>query len=676
MENMVEHKKVLERLGELIDKELQCAAVISPNNNVWRKDLGEIKKKTGKKFTVLVMGIFSSGKSSMMNVLLGEELLPTGFLPETAVIGELHYGETKKITMYPKKGMWEGGDKPFDLINPSSEEISRYASIDNEAGINCKADDSDRIKSKFEKMVIQWPLDILKDGVVLVDSPGINDPHNNDYITKSYLPAVDAIIYVMNSQHAYEKTDKQQLAEINDFGLRNIIFAYSYFDIIAQQGSQSQIEQLRKVLLSYAMGHSDLGEEAVHFVSSLEGLKAKMDHDQSLLVRSGYDGLEKYLGKYLVENKGRDQVKVMANAMKSYAEAMEKEAATLNRTASLDSSVLANRIADAKKQLEIARMNSETTEKNFRKAVKNCKPEIRTKVEAFVNNLANLVDLEDYEMETDLPKGIGKLNPMATKKKAKELQEECMNEFTHRMQAAQNKWIVNELSPYLIEQEKACVEDIQQELTNIARQLEGVDLILADETVKGENSGTASSVALGVAYTLLTGDWFTGGISAVYGKGAMAKAVGAQAAYGLAVGAAINAGIVITWPAFLAGAIIVSIAAALTNNPEKQKAKIAKTVVTKSREGFASDKENQKKNVEKIMDGVEKHLNRLCDDMAQAMKKDIHQKETMIQLTIDEAAAEKREKEKIVSDRVNAVKDLEEIRRETDVICAEYNLIG
>ncbi len=674
MANMVEHKKVLERLGKLIDKELQCAAVISPNNTAWREDLGETRKKTGEKFTVLVMGIFSSGKSSMINALLGEELLPTGFLPETAVIGEMHYGETKKITMYPKKGMWEGGDKPFNLPNPSREEISKYASIDNEAGINCKAEDSDRIQSKFEKMVIQWPLEILKDGVVLVDSPGINDPYNNDYITRSYLPTADAIIYVMNSQQAYGKTDKEQLREINGLGLRNIIFAYSYFDIIAMQGSQSKVEQFKKVQVSHTKEHGDLGEEAVHFVSSLEGLKAKMDHDQRLLVRSGFDGLEKYLAKYLVENKGRDQVRVMANAMKSYAEAMKKEAKTLNQAASVDSAELEKRIASAKSQLEIVRMNSETTEKNFRMAVKNCEPEIRTKVEAYVKTMADSVDLEDFEPVTELPTGFSKLNPVETKKKAKELQKECMDEFTRRMENAQNKWIVNDLSPYLIEKEETCVKDIQQELTDIARQLDSVDLILAEGTVQGGSSGTVSSVALGVAFALLTGDWFTGGMSAVYGKGVMVKAIGAQAAYGLAMGMAMGAGIAVSWPVFLAGAILVSIATVLTNNPEKQKSKITRTVVTKSREGFASDKESQEKNVEKIMQGVRKHMNKLCDDMAQAMKKDIRQKEALIQSTIDAVAAEKSNKEQMVSDRVNAVKNLDEIGRETDTICAEYNL--
>ncbi len=674
--NMVEHKKVLERLGKLIDQELQCAAVISPSNTVWSEDLGETRKKTGEKFTVLVMGIFSSGKSSMINALIGEQLLPTGFLPETAIIGEMHYGKTKKITMYPKKGMWEGGDEPFPLPNPSPEEISKYASIDNEAGMNCKADDSNRIESKFEKMVIQWPLEILEDGVVLVDSPGIDDPYNNDYITRSYLPTADAVIYVMNSLGAYERTDKEQLAEINGLGLKNIIFACSYFDEVTKQYSKSmsKLEQFKKVVTGHALNHTDLGEEAVHFVSSLDGLQAKMAHKQDLLVSSGYDGLEKYLAKYLVENKGRDQVRVMANTMISYAQAMKKEAATLNETASVDSAELEKRIAGAKKQLEIARMNSENTEKNFRMAVKNCEPEIKKKVESFVKGMADLVDLEDYEMETELPKGLGKLNPIETKKKAKELQKECMDEFERRMKKAQNRWIVNELSPYLMEMEQNVSKNFSQELENIAQQLNGVDLILKDGTIRGGSSGTASSIALGVIYTVATGDWFTGGMAAVYGKGAMAKALGAQVAYGLAMGIAVGAGMAITWPIFLVGAILTSIATVLTNNPEKQKAKIAKTVVEKSREGFASDSESREKNVENIMRSVEKQMNSLCDDMKQAMKKDIQQKEALIQATIVEASAEKSNKEQMIRSRANAMDELDKIVKEADAICKEYHL--
>ena len=58
MARMEEHKKVLEELAALISREEQCAAVIAPENTVWKEDLEQTKEKTGEKFVVLVMGIF------------------------------------------------------------------------------------------------------------------------------------------------------------------------------------------------------------------------------------------------------------------------------------------------------------------------------------------------------------------------------------------------------------------------------------------------------------------------------------------------------------------------------------------------------------------------------------------------------------------------------------------
>ena len=173
---VLDHKKVLKQFSDLIQSERDCIAMIYPNPNMEsckkkEEALNGALAKTGEEFKVLVIGSFSSGKSCMINALIGEELLPTGFLPETAVIGELHYGETKRITLYPKKGMWKDGDQPFDLKKTTPEEIAKYVSLTADDAVNSmhkdalfKESSQTRIESKFEKMVIYWPLEILRDG--------------------------------------------------------------------------------------------------------------------------------------------------------------------------------------------------------------------------------------------------------------------------------------------------------------------------------------------------------------------------------------------------------------------------------------------------------------------------------------------------------------------------------
>lgn len=674
MYNLEQHKKVMEQLAEMIAKEKVCATIISPKNNTIQTDMEEVRKKSGDKFIVLVMGMFSSGKSSLLNALLGVDLLPTGFLPETAVLCEMHYSEEKRITMYPKKGAWEGGDEPFDLKDPCKEEISKYASIDNEAGMNCKDMDSDQIKSKFDKMVIRWPLEILKDGVVLVDSPGLNDPYNNDYITKGYLPAADAIIYVMNSLTPYSKEDKRQLDEINDMGMQSISFGCTYFDMVTSRGSK-EVDRVKSYMHAHTRDHSDLGEEAVHFLSSLDGLQAKQTGNQPLLISSGYADMEAYLAKYLVERKGRDQVKGVSSKIKGYAKQLKAEVETLNKAASVDTKTLKDRIRIAEMQIGVIERESAAISKEFRLELERHLPAIRSKIEAYMDTLPQKVDLEDYEPKTELPKGVQNLNPFAANKKATALQKECMDEFSRRINATMNKWMVKEVAEELGKIEQSAVQKIQPDLHHIARSLAKVEMTLKNGTADAGTDEALGNAALGIAYAILTGDVYYGAVSAVYGKGALVK--GATTWVGLQVAAQIalaSFGVVISWPAVLAASCIMDIVYILTNDRTKQKAKILKTVVKKSRDEFAKDKDNIKKNVDQVMVAVKQQIDDTCANMDAALEADIQQKKALIQVTIDEAAKGIEEKQAAIQARNEQVKILDGIIADADKIRLNYHI--
>ena len=65
-------------------------------NNEGLKTLAESIEK--QELLVPVIGAFSSGKSSLLNSLLGNGgVLPTGIAPETALAAELRYDVTERI---------------------------------------------------------------------------------------------------------------------------------------------------------------------------------------------------------------------------------------------------------------------------------------------------------------------------------------------------------------------------------------------------------------------------------------------------------------------------------------------------------------------------------------------------------------------------------------------------
>lgn len=690
MSIMVDHKAVLNKLSGLIESEKVCTTQIyTDEKHVKSKQsiLEIARRKTGEEFIVLVIGAFSSGKSSMINALIGEELLPNGFLPETAVLGELRYSNEKRITLYPKKGKWEGGDEPFDLEQATTDEISKYVSLSSENSINSmetnfEGDESDsRIDSKFEKMVIHWPLEILKDGVVLVDSPGINDPYSNDYIVNDYLPNADAIVYVMDSQKAYSYKDKEQLETINSIGRKNIITGYTFYDIVEKQTRRNpqKLKSLRQRLISYMSKHTELGEVSIHFLDSMSGLDARIDQDEMKWRQSGFEGFEDYLGEYLVEGKGKDQVKNMVSTIVIQADSMTKDAARFNSAANEDVSELKKRITEAESRLQIARNNSFQTGRNYRNRLENYIPEVERMVQKFIKEqLPQSVDLEGFEPETKLPEGIGKLNPLAAKRKAKAIQKECQEELTRRMRLEYTKWSNEVLGEYLKDIVKKSAEEINPDLEQIAKDLTNIADLVSGYDVKSSDGiiGNVGNIALGVAFGFITGSWITGAIGAAYGARVMARSALYEIGAGFGLGVLIAAGAPVTIPVVVTTLFLANILAIITSS-NKDRIERIRTQVTKDFKKSFADVQSQNeinKMVDGIMENVKSYIATACSEMEKALKNDIINTEKLIKQVINTSNLSLQERNEQIQQRNVAVKKLAELKADAIKISEEYEI--
>ena len=690
------HKQVLEHLGGLIHQEKECASVIYPGpqsdslkNIISTLDIA--LEKTGEEFKVLIIGNFNGGKSSMINALIGEDLLPTGFLPETAVIGELHYGDKKRITLYPKKGQWEGGDEPFDLKRTTPDEIAKYVSLTADDAVNSIYQDEyqneigqgtseTRIVSKFDKMVIYWPLEILKDGVVIVDSPGINDPYHNDTIVNGYLCQADAIVFIMSCTAPYSGVDKEKLDEINITGYRNILTGYTMYDIVlpSYRNKPKQLEAFRQRLISNMMQHTDLGVQSVHFLSNIEALRAKEEGDEEALVRSGFKGFEDFMARYLVEGKGKDQVRNMAATIVLNARKMMRDAVSLDTASSTEIGDLLARVRDNEKKLDDLRIRSLNYADIFRRDLESHLPEIRRFVEEFVYTLADSADLEGFKPSTQLPTGPRKLWPWGdngVRHLAQELQKECQREFEHRMDVALRGWCNDSLDGKLKSIIAESVNNIKPGLERIARDLEEIRADLSGGAVSDVN-GDVGNIAVGLAYALLTGDWLTGGMSAVYGKGTMGRVVLFQLGIGATMGLLIAMGIPITLPIFLATVWVGNITAILTKDNEGQIEHIKTQTVSDIRASFKSDdaKDTREAIVNAIMKNVSGLFGGACEDMKNALKTEIASQEEMIDRIIQTCSQDAATKKLQVEARAKSVSQLKAIEAEVLDVCGQYGI--
>ena len=675
MENKLSHhSKTMEEFRNLISREKECAKKVDPSQKDWDANLDAAIDRTKDCFTVVIMGNFSAGKTTMINALIGDRLLPMSATPTTAVMTELKYGEQKKIIMYPKKGTnVDGkGDKPF-TVPATTESIERYVTIDNEAGINSQPQDSVKIASQFEKMELYWPLDILKNGVVIVDSPGLNDPYSNDQIVKNYLPHADAVIYTMPSTSPYGAPDVKELNGLNSYNIRNIIFAYTYWDQIAFDGEKS-IMKTKGYCIDNSKKHTDLGEDAIHFLSSREGLKARIESDSDLLVKSGYARFETFLADYLTSARGKDKVKNLVGAMEFEADRIRKHAMALNNNAVRDSAEIEENMKRAQSDLTKLEKEGKQIVETFDLKLQTKMPSVERTVENFIPTLKDSVNLDDFSPETEIPSGLGNLNPVNVKKAAKKVYDEFQEEYNRRLRHSISTWTSSELYREMANTLEYAAEGIKDDTDAFAAKLEKIDATIGiDEKTGGTSSGTVSSVLLGVVYGIITQDWFTGATVAVYGKGTMLRQLGYQAAWGAAAGLAVAVGIPITWPILIAGGIIATLIGIIMQKGEKKVEKMRKEVLSNLREAyfgssssFISDTKNS------IMTKVKEVFSKAKGDIQVAIDADVNNKKQSIEAIIKADGQSKDDKKKGIELRKKAVDELDKVIEEALALKSNY----
>jgi small GTP-binding protein len=198
-------------------------------------------------FLLVIAGEFNSGKSSFINALLGERVLPEGVTPTTDRINLLRHG--------PEVG--EHALEAYLLERTHPAELLRELSV--------------------------------------VDTPGTNAViRRHEELTRDFIPRADLVLFVTSADRPFSESEREFLERIREWG-KKIVFIVNKIDILAGPAEQTEV-------LAYVRDNATmlLGETPQVFpVSARRAVQARASGDAALWDQSGFDAVEEYLLKTL-----------------------------------------------------------------------------------------------------------------------------------------------------------------------------------------------------------------------------------------------------------------------------------------------------------------------------------------------------------------------------------------
>jgi len=278
------------------------------------ESIGDTIEKIAKEhFEVAIVGEFKRGKSTLINALLGQEVLPADVLPATATLNRVTYSEEPYVMVEYKNGNTEKVD-----INRLADYVTKLSY------------ESEKKAETVKQATVYYDTGFCKNNVDIIDTPGLNDDEQMTNVTLSILPEIDAAVFVISANSPFSQFEKEFLEKkmlTSDMG--RIIFAVNCFGTFSKEDEDRIVETVEKRIGSYVMEKAKnvMGENSKEFavykrkigkpkvigVYAKKALMAKESGDAAMLEESNFPAFERTLETMLTKERGAITLQILAN---------------------------------------------------------------------------------------------------------------------------------------------------------------------------------------------------------------------------------------------------------------------------------------------------------------------------------------------------------------------------
>ncbi len=318
-------QSLLAEIKELSDSELESR-------------LRSVEEGLDNLFSLVFIGEFSTGKSSVINALLGEDVLPKGITPTTDEITVIKYGDR-------------------------GEE-----SVEN----GCR--------------VISVPQDRLK-GLFIVDTPGTNVTiAQHERLTEEYIPKADIVFFTIGAERAVTGSETKLIKFIKESWLKNIVFLLNKIDIAADDEELAALVRHTRDELERSFGIKP------HLipVSARLAREGKTAPDPALYSRSGFAVLEQYIFDTLSEEE-RIRMKIRAASEFAVSICAETEGALDGHIARISEDM--QRLGEFEKRLDSMKDEIVQNSSQFTERIRSRLLEFKTRGIEYIDELIRFTNI-------------------------------------------------------------------------------------------------------------------------------------------------------------------------------------------------------------------------------------------------------------------------------------------
>ncbi|MGB0064375.1 MAG: dynamin family protein, partial [Terracidiphilus sp.] len=202
------------------------------------------------RFYVACVGQFKRGKSTLLNALVGREVVPAGFIPVTAVPTVIRFGDKLHARVRMRDASWREVE-----LRDLKEYVTEELNPENKKGV--------------DGAEVFVPSLLLSSGMCFVDTPGLGSVFTgNTATTQAFIPHIDAALVVVGADPPIAG---EELALVEAVGkqVQNLILVINKADRTSDAERAAAVKFTREILEKRL--HRPMGE--VFEVSAAERME-------------------------------------------------------------------------------------------------------------------------------------------------------------------------------------------------------------------------------------------------------------------------------------------------------------------------------------------------------------------------------------------------------------------